>query len=150
MSLRGCCPKFIGRFTGCGRCLLNRPEESHILSEAYARMPVETIDYGIMERAAAAPVSGDFGWTDIGSWRVLLDIGRKDDAGNVVKGDHVTLDTRQTLVYGSGKPIFALGLDGIVVVDAPDALLVCRADQAERVKDLVEQLQRDARHQGLV
>jgi mannose-1-phosphate guanylyltransferase len=130
---------------------LDTPEESHILSEAYARMPVETIDYGIMERAEQiATVPGDFGWTDIGSWRVLLDIGPKDDAGNVVRGDHVTLDSRQTLVYGSGKPIFALGLDGIVVVDAPDALLVCSADQAERVKDLVEQLQRDPRRQGLV
>jgi mannose-1-phosphate guanylyltransferase len=130
---------------------LDTADQGRVLAEAYARMPVETIDYGIMERAdRIATVPGDFGWTDIGSWRVLLDIAPKDEAGNVVQGDHVTLNTRQTLLYGSSKPIFALGLDGIIVVDTPDALLVCRADQAERVKDLVERLQSEPTRQGLI
>ena len=130
---------------------LGTPKEISVLKDAYQRMEPETIDYGIMERAKkVATIPSDFGWTDIGSWRELFQIAPKDGAGNVVRGDHLGIDTRRTLVYSSGRPVFTVGVEDLVIVDAGDALLVCRQDQAERVKNLVEQLQADPNRAGLV
>jgi len=130
---------------------LDTTRSSRVLGDAYARMPMQTIDYGIMERAERiATVPGDFGWTDIGSWAVLLEIAPKDASGNVARGDHVGVDTRRTLVYGTGKPVFTIGVEDLVIVDTPDALLVCHPDHAERVKELVERLQSDPNRRPLV
>jgi mannose-1-phosphate guanylyltransferase len=120
------------------------------LREAYASLPVETIDYGIMERAervATIPVS--FGWSDVGGWSELFQIAPKDAAGNVVRGEHVGIDTRDVLVHGAGRPVFTIGVHDLVIVDLPDALLVCDRARSEQVKALVEQLQRDGRWRDL-
>lgn len=130
---------------------LGTPREAAVLQESYARMPVQTIDYGIMERAErVATIPADFGWSDVGSWGELLLIAPKDADGNVVRGDHVGADTRRTLVYGSDRPIFTLGVEDLVVVDTPDVLLICHRDRAEQVKQLVEQLQRDPHRAHLI
>ena len=130
---------------------LGTRREAAAMEDAYARMPTETIDYGIMERSDnVATVPSDFGWTDIGSWRELLQMAAKDADGNVARGDHVGIATRRTLVYGADRPVFTVGVEDLIIVDAGDALLVCRPDQAERVKELVEQLQSDSKWVGLV
>lgn len=125
--------------------------EVTVLRDAYQRIQSETIDFGIMERAKkVATIPSELGWTDIGSWRELFQIAPKDDAGNVVRGDHLGIDTRRTLVYSSGRPVFTVGVEDLMIVDAGDAVLVCRPDQAERVKELVERLQTDPERSGLV
>lgn len=143
-------PGMYGPLSEVGNAL-GTAEEASALGDAYQRMPTETIDFGIMERAdRVATIPSDFGWTDIGSWRELLEIAPKDADGNAIRGDHIGIDTRRTLVYGSDRPVFTVGVEDLVIVDAGDALLVCRSEQAERVKELVERLQADPNRAGLV
>jgi len=114
------------------------------LQAVYPRLPVETIDFGIMERASrVATIPASFGWSDVGSWGELFLIAPKDEAGNVIRGEHVGIDTQGVLVHGTDRPVFTIGVQDLVIVDLPDALLICNRTDAERVKALVEQLQAD-------
>ena len=115
-----------------------------VLAAAWERVPRTTIDYGIMERAEqVAVVPVDIGWDDVGNWSTLSGLVEGDDRGNVVHGDgrSLLLDTSDTYVYASaGRLVATLGLKGFVVIDTPDALLVCPKDQAQAVRDAVDQL----------
>jgi mannose-1-phosphate guanylyltransferase len=124
---------------------------AEVLADRYAQIPAETIDYGIMERAErVATLPSDFGWSDLGNWAEVLAIAAKDEAGNWARGRHLGLNTRGTLVYGSDKPVVTMGIDDLVVVDLPDVLLVCRRDQAEQMKLVVERLQSSAEWSALL
>lgn len=107
----------------------------------------ETIDYGIMEKAvrvAVVPASG-LGWNDVGSWDSLFEVMLPDMNGNIaINGQHLALETHNTLVFGHGKErvIATIGIDDIVVVDMPDALLICKIDQAQQVKAVVSHLKK--------
>ncbi|MBI3513786.1 MAG: mannose-1-phosphate guanylyltransferase/mannose-6-phosphate isomerase [Proteobacteria bacterium] len=109
---------------------------------AFAGCPAESIDYAVMEKTADAmvvPVS--MGWNDIGSWGALWDIGDKDAAGNVVIGDVLLEDVRNSYVRTEdGKLVAAIGLDDIVLVITDDAVLAARRDRAQDVKRVVERL----------
>jgi mannose-1-phosphate guanylyltransferase len=134
-------PQIYGPLGQIGQAL-GTTEEQRVVEREYGRIPMETIDYGIMERAAAiATIPSAFGWSDVGSWGELLQIGDKDADGNLFRGQHLAVGTRGTLVYGTDRPVFTLGVQDLVIVDLPDALLVCHRDEAERVKQLVEQVQ---------
>jgi mannose-1-phosphate guanylyltransferase len=114
------------------------------LTSAWGRVPRITIDYGIMEKAtrvAVLPV--EMGWDDVGSWATLSDLVETDAQGNVIhgRGGHVLLDTTDTYIHTSqGRLVAAVGLEGFVVVDTPDALLVCPKDQAQAVRAVVDRL----------
>lgn len=114
------------------------------LQGAWMRVPRITIDYGIMERAdRVAVVPVEMGWDDVGNWATLSNLIERDGQGNVVhgRGHHVLLDTTDTYVHTSrGRLVAAVGLEGYVVVDTPDALLVCPKDRAQDVRAVVERL----------
>lgn len=102
-----------------------------------------TIDVGIMERAKdLAVIACDLGWSDIGSWAALHDILPGDAQGNVIAGgtQHVGVDTTDCLIYGHDRLIATVGLEGMVVVDTGDALLVLPKDRAQDVSALVREL----------
>ena len=106
----------------------------------------QTIDYGVMERAndiVVIPV--DIGWSDIGSWSSMADILPTDDNENSVRGPHVSIDTRRTLIVGGKRLIATIGLEDLVIVDTDDALLVCRKDREQDVREIVRLLERDGR-----
>ncbi len=109
-----------------------------------------TVDYGIMEpsnRVACLPTTLD--WSDVGSWAALQALLPLDEHGNAVIGDHIGANTKECLIYSAGgRLVTTLGLDGVVVVDTPDALLVCSRDSAEGVRKIVDEL-RDAGHEEL-
>jgi mannose-1-phosphate guanylyltransferase len=127
------------------------PGEAAILREQYPKLRVETIDYGIMERAEQlATMPADFGWSDIGSWAEVWEMSAQDAAGNAARGIHADLDSTNLLVLGSGKPVITLGLHDLTVVDLPDVLLICPRERAQDVKALVEQLQKDPRFKDLL
>ena len=99
-----------------------------------------------MERAPqVAVIPASFGWSDIGSWNELFEALQADADGNVVRGDHLGLDTTGTLVLGGSRLIATVGLDNLVIVETPDVLLVCRRDRAADVRLLVQRLEQQSR-----
>jgi mannose-1-phosphate guanylyltransferase len=115
--------------------------------DVWSNLKSQTIDFGIMEgaRNVSMIAADDLGWWDIGSWERLFDVLPGDSSGNVVQAESAVLrDTQRTLVYqvpgGSPRLIATLGVEDLVIVDAGDALLVCRRERAEDVRRLVEWL----------
>jgi mannose-1-phosphate guanylyltransferase len=123
------------------------PQRHQVLTAAWERVPRTTIDYGIMEKASqVAVVAVDVGWDDVGNWATLSKLLEPDDEGNVVRGRGrpLLLDTTDSYVYTStGRLVAAVGLESLVIVDTPDALLICRKDRAESVRDIVDRLQEE-------
>lgn len=118
-------------------------------SETYLSLPAIAIDPLLMERSAnLTVVRAGFGWSDLGSWSDLLTAraALADADGNVSRGDAVLIDSRDCLVEsGGGRTIAVLGLDGVVVVDTGDAVLVMPAQASQDVKAVVERLRREGR-----
>ena len=90
------------------------------------------------ENIAVIPM--EVGWSDIGSWASLLEVLEADAHGNVILGDHITIDTTGTLIRGGKRVIATIGLRDLIVIDTPDALLICARDSAQDVRQVVEQL----------
>jgi mannose-1-phosphate guanylyltransferase len=115
-----------------------------VLTAVWDHVPRTTIDYGVMEKAKqVAVVPVDIGWDDVGNWSTLSKLLEGDDRGNVVRGrgDAVVLDTSDTYIYASaGRLVATVGLADFVIVDTPDAVLVCPKEQAQAVRDAVKQL----------
>jgi len=117
------------------------PRYGEALEAVWADVPRETIDYGVMEKAAdVVVVPVDFGWSDLGTWGSVMSLLPADQDGNVVRGRHLGLDTRGSLIYGGDRLIATVGVRDLIVVDTGDALLICDRSQDQRVKDLVEML----------
>jgi mannose-1-phosphate guanylyltransferase len=120
-------------------------EFSKSLRSTWPSLRAETIDYGIMEKAERVAVipAGGLEWSDVGSWDSLFDVLLPDEHGNIVfGGHHIALDTHNSLVYGNrdNRLIVTIGVDDLVVVDAGDVLLVCRRDEAQKVRQMVQDL----------
>jgi mannose-1-phosphate guanylyltransferase len=111
------------------------------LRAAFAAAPALSIDYALMEKARQVLVAeGDFGWSDVGSWSTLLEIWPRDRDGNAVRGETLTLDAKNCLVWNPGRLTALVGVRDLVVVDAGDALLVCDAALDQRVREIVAAL----------
>jgi mannose-1-phosphate guanylyltransferase len=133
--------------------LLGTPAGAEALATVYPTVEVQTIDYGILERAPdVAVVPARFAWSDVGSWAELYDVLPHDAGGNVLRGQHLALDTHRSLVLSEppGRTIVALGVDDLVVIDTPDVLLICPRSRTQEVKRLVEWLAGDPRYSHLV
>ncbi|MCW5892577.1 MAG: mannose-1-phosphate guanylyltransferase [bacterium] len=112
------------------------------LAAAYRRVPAVSIDHGVLERAErVAVVPARCGWNDVGSWAALEALWRDGDV-NAVRGRTVMVDSRGCVVDGGRRLVAVLGVDDLVVVDAPDALLVCAKDRAQDVRLVVAELRR--------
>jgi mannose-1-phosphate guanylyltransferase len=125
----------------------NTPKREEVLRSIWHNVKVETIDYGVMERAEKVVVlpAGGLGWNDVGSWDTLFDVLFPDMDGNVsTTAQHLALETHNSLVYGNQgeRLIVTIGIDDTVIVDSGDVLLVCKSDQAQKVRDVVEHLKK--------
>ncbi len=117
--------------------------------ESFCKSPDISVDYAVAERTdMAAVVPGSFGWSDVGSWDTLWDLGQKDAQGNVTHGHVVLEDVSQSYVRTDGMLAAVLGVDGLVVVATQDAVLVARKDRAQDVKTLVQRLKKDKASQA--
>ncbi len=115
------------------------PDYGTVLENKFPGLPNVTIDYGIMEKAEkVAVIPVDIGWSDIGSWSALYDVLPKDAGNNAVVGQHVSPDTRNSLVVSPNRLVATIGLDNFVIVDTEDVLLVCPRERAQDVKSIVE------------
>ena len=109
--------------------------------EAFARAPLKSIDYAVMEKTdRAAVVAGDFRWSDIGSWDALFDITPHDAAGNVVHGPVVTMDATGCVVHSDGRLTTAVGVKDLVIVSTSDAVMVIPRARSQEVRELVAKL----------
>jgi mannose-1-phosphate guanylyltransferase len=125
-------------------------------AEAFKTCPDESIDYAIMEPLAAlggepqvvvAPLNA--GWSDVGSWSALWDIAEKDVSNNVTLGgaDVILQNTTNSFVYGDKRLITTLGVDNLVIIDTPDALLVANKDEVQNVKNIVAEIKAAKRNE---
>ena len=120
---------------------IGTPVEEQVLEREFQAFEAESIDYGVMEKAKNIYIlSGAFGWDDVGSWLAVSRIKRSNELGNVVEGNVVTVDTRDTIIQGGGKLIAAVGLEDMIVVDSEDALLICEKAHAGDIKKVLENL----------
>jgi mannose-1-phosphate guanylyltransferase len=120
---------------------LGTKDEAEILRRVYEDMPAESIDYAVMEKARdilVIPV--DLGWSDVGSWRALEEVLPQDEQGNTRQGETVLLNTSNSVLMSEKRLIAAVGVEDLIVVETDDAVLVCRKDQAQEVKKVVELL----------
>jgi mannose-1-phosphate guanylyltransferase / mannose-6-phosphate isomerase len=128
--------------------------------KAFADCAPDSIDYAVMERlqqdpaVADAPravvVSLNAGWSDVGAWNALWEIGVKDDDGNVIHGDACAVDTRGALLISRHRLIACVGLDDVIVVETPDAVMVTRRDKAQEVRQVVAHLKERGRQESLM
>ncbi|TWC35586.1 mannose-1-phosphate guanylyltransferase (GDP) /mannose-6-phosphate isomerase type 2 [Pseudomonas sp. SJZ079] len=114
---------------------------THIDAKTFECCPDNSIDYAVMEktsRACVVPLSA--GWSDVGSWSSLWDVGARDANGNVLKGDVLVENSHNCYVHGNSKLVTLLGMDDVVVVETKDAVMIARKDCAQDVKQLVASL----------
>lgn len=116
--------------------------------DAFAASPSDSIDYAVMEKTAdAVVVPLDAGWNDVGSWSSLLDVSKQDTQGNAHHGDVIQIDCQNTYAYGS-RLIAMVGLENVVVVETPDAVLVGHRDRIQQVKEVVTRIKAAGRSEA--
>ena len=115
------------------------PEEKGFIEKAYSIVKNISIDYAIMEKAQNVYViPGDFGWSDLGSWNALHEIREKDEDGNVIEAETILYDCKNNYIKSHGGKLVVLhDLDGYLVSDFEDVLLVCKKDDASKFKAFV-------------
>lgn len=114
---------------------------SWIDPDAFDRCPDDSIDYAIMEktdRAAVIPV--DMGWSDVGSWGTLWEVINKDSHGNVSDGNVFMKDVSNCFIRSPKEIVATLGIDNLIIIDTPDALLIAHRDKEQEVKDVFKKL----------
>jgi mannose-1-phosphate guanylyltransferase / mannose-6-phosphate isomerase len=110
----------------------------------FAAVPDISIDFAVMERAAAdglvAVVRGTFDWSDVGSWQAISELSDADAQGNRGSGERVTIDTRGTFIHSEDRIVATIGVENLVIVDTRDAVLVAHRNHLQRVKEVVAEL----------
>ncbi len=117
---------------------IRRGDDVFLDAETIGQVPVNSIDYAVMEReahAAVVPFSGV--WSDVGSWTSVAELSEKDAAGNATLGNAVLAESRNTFVQAGKRLVAAIGVEGLIVVDTDDATLICNHTHGEKVKDLL-------------
>lgn len=112
----------------------------------FSACPSDSIDYAVMEKTDhAVVVPLDAGWSDVGAWPALWDVCPRDENGNVTQGDVIVEDTHNAFLVAQHRVLATVGLDNIIVVETPDAVLVASKEKAQNVKEIVKRLKQDQR-----
>jgi mannose-1-phosphate guanylyltransferase len=128
-------------------------EQETVLASEWPQLKPETIDYGIMEHASNVAVlpAGGLEWSDVGSWDSLFNVLLPDHQGNVVVNNElISLDSCDSLLYTTEKKlVVTIGVENLIVIDSGDALLICRRDRAQEVRQVIETLKKTHREDYL-
>ncbi len=113
------------------------------LETAYGLIRGISIDYGVMEKAERVyVVKGEFGWNDLGSWDEVNRISPKDEHGNLLSGNVISVNSKNIYVHTTDKLIATVGLEDVIIINTPDAILVCKKGSSQDVKEVVDHLKR--------
>jgi mannose-1-phosphate guanylyltransferase len=123
-------------------------------AEAFGRTTKKSLDYAVMERTSRAAVApATFTWSDLGAWDAIWEVSVRDAEGNAASGDVHLIDSKGVLVRSTGPFVGAIGVEDLLIIAEPDAVLVCRRDDAQAVKTLVDLLKvngRDIAHRHTI
>ena len=125
-----------------------KPPTPEAVEQVFESAASISIDYAVMEKSqhiAVVPV--DIAWSDLGSWESLHQVSEKDTNGNVLRGNVICRDTRNSLIISTKKLVTSIGVENLVIVETEDALLVCDLRRTQEVKQLVETLKEEDRHE---
>src|SRR5574341_1124383 len=118
-------------------------KEAEVVKEVFRKLESISIDYAIIEKTdRAAVIPADIGWSDVGSWTALDDVSDRDAAGNIITGNVIDIGSRDSIIYAEKRLVATIGLKDAVVVDTPDATLVCSKERAQDVKKVVDELKK--------
>ena len=122
---------------------------------AFERIPSDSVDYAVLEKCPGSEIpiqviELDAGWNDLGAWDAVWQTGQKDLHQNVIHGDVLLDETKESLIYASHRLVGVVGLDNVVVVDTPDAVLVASRSCSQQVKSIVGQLAKNNREEGVL
>lgn len=110
-----------------------------------AAIPEDSIDYAVMEKSNRVKVvESDIGWSDVGSFDALYDEMPKDESGNTVNHNHVSIDSRNNLVYGGERKIATVDVEDLIIIDTGDALLISKKGSSQKVKKVVEEVRKNS------
>lgn len=129
---------------------IGRADYDQTVERVYRRLESVSIDYGVMEKTAAAVYAckADFAWSDVGSWQALYELraAEADGRGNLLLADAATVDAENNLIYSTtNRAVALLGVDGLMIIDTDDALLVADRARSQEVKKFPEQFKREGR-----
>ena len=126
-------------------------ENKELVSAEYGKVENTSIDYAIIEKTKEIlVVPADFGWSDIGSWGSLLQIlSEAEDSKIISRGHHIGVDDENCLVMAGEKLVATIGMKDTVVIDTPDALLICNANESHKIKDLIAKLKEQGKENYL-
>jgi mannose-1-phosphate guanylyltransferase len=121
----------------------------------YEEVQAISIDYAISEKAENLTlIPGDFGWNDVGDWRIVYDLKTKNLSGNVVLGDReqvraLAIESNNNLIHTDGRLVALVGIDDMVIVDTPEILMIVPKARSQEVKKLVDRLKEEAKSEYL-
>lgn len=125
---------------------IGTPKEAAAIKKHYNACEKISIDYGIMEKLEhkiVRIIPAQLGWSDVGTWESILEELPHTEKGNLVRGHHVEIDTKDSLIYGGERKVIAtIGIDNLIIVDTGDVLLVCKKSRSQDVKKLVEKIKK--------
>ncbi len=125
------------------------------LTQVYKEVESISIDYAISEKADnLVLIPGDFGWNDVGDWKVVYDLGKKDLSGNVTIGDEkethtLAVNAHKNLIHTDGRLVAICGIDDLIIVDTDEILMICPKNKSQDVKKLVERLKEENKKEYL-
>ena len=121
----------------------------------YEKTEAISVDYAISEKADnLVLIPGDFGWDDVGDWKVVYDLERKDISGNVIVSDHnenhtLAISSHNNLIHSNGRLVALVGIDDMVIIDTEEILMIIPKSKSQDVKKIVERLKEEKKNEYL-
>jgi mannose-1-phosphate guanylyltransferase len=136
-------PETATAFKACSASI-GTPQAEECIADCYSKVTDISIDFGVMEKTSKARVvPAEIGWDDVGSWVSFAKYMDKDSEGNSIRGRHVTIGSRDCVIYSDRQVIATAGLSDITIVASEDAVLVMKREKGEEVKDLVARIEKE-------